>query len=434
MISSVEIKQKLFRIAEIIHLRVFGHEMGEEMRKFLGHLSWSFFGGMIAASIMFVVNILAGRWLGPEEYGKYNLIFLMAQLFLIPMILGMDVAVSRSVAKSNGDNTKIQRLVSSAIYLVIFSIFVSSVMLYVWKDSVAGVFFASSNMVLFAILFSIAVVLKTLFDGIIKGIHLFRFQAIVRIIEAIIGTIVFLGSYFILRNHLSLVLSIAVPAIFVFSIYAFRLRKFFGVYDFESIKTLFRYARFVIIGALISLILGYGDRFVINRYLGIQDLGLYSAYYTATILIFGQFLSIVTNVFFPMIAQVGEKRGIMKKLDKLSILGILPSIAVISIIGYTILKLFGSAYVIQPIVLVLFGTVATLQFFISFYANIVNAHSETTYFRGLAFFAVRACVYAFYILILILMQEVTIPAILIGLVVNYVVDIFNLRYIIKKYS
>jgi hypothetical protein len=72
MIFSVAIKQRLFRLAEGIHLRIFGHEMGEEMRKFLGHLSWSFFGIFFSALILFVVNILAARILGPDGYGKYN--------------------------------------------------------------------------------------------------------------------------------------------------------------------------------------------------------------------------------------------------------------------------------------------------------------------------------------------------------------------------
>ena len=95
------LKQRLFQIAEIIHLRVFGHAMSDEMRKFLGNLSWSFFGGIIAAGIMFAVNILAGRWLGPEEYGKYHIVLALGQVFVIPMLMGMNTSAAYHIAKTS---------------------------------------------------------------------------------------------------------------------------------------------------------------------------------------------------------------------------------------------------------------------------------------------------------------------------------------------
>ena len=111
----ISIKQRLFQIAEIIHLRVFGHAMSDEMRKFLGNLSWSFFGGIIAAGATFTVNIVAGRLLGPEEYGKYSLVFLISQIFLIPMIFGMDTAIARTISKEvSQDVESIRKNISSA--------------------------------------------------------------------------------------------------------------------------------------------------------------------------------------------------------------------------------------------------------------------------------------------------------------------------------
>lgn len=36
------LKLKLITLTEAVHRRVFGHEMSDEMRKFLKNLSWSF--------------------------------------------------------------------------------------------------------------------------------------------------------------------------------------------------------------------------------------------------------------------------------------------------------------------------------------------------------------------------------------------------------
>ena len=75
--------------------------MSGEMKNFLGNLSWSFFGGIIAAGIMLSVNIAAGRILGPVEYGKYGLVIALSSILLIPMLLGLDVALTHFIAQSN---------------------------------------------------------------------------------------------------------------------------------------------------------------------------------------------------------------------------------------------------------------------------------------------------------------------------------------------
>ncbi len=434
VISSVKIRRKLFQVVETIHARVFGNEMGMEMREFLSNLSWSFFGGVIAAATMFAVNILAGRWLGPEEYGKYNLIFLMAQVFFIPMILGMDIAVARAISIADTNKERIERIITGSVFVVLCSIAVTVPLLFFGSDHVSDFFSATSGTVLVAMFFAVAITLKALFDGAVRGLHLFRFQAMTRMFEGTVAMAIFLVVFFLLRDHLSLIFSVAISALLVSLIYAIKIRASFSKFSSASVRELLRYAKFVVVGSVITLILGYGDRYVVNRYLGIEELGIYSAYYTATILVVGQFIAIFSNVFFPMIAKIGEKQEIMKKLDHLVLIGIIPAVAGILMVGFLILKLFGSAYVVDPLTLLLFGVVAALQFFVSFYAGMVNAHDEQTYFWGLAFFAMRATIYTLYIIVLITTDSVTILAILAGLAINYVVDMFNLRYIIKKYA
>lgn len=433
-ILSVPIKQKLFRFADIAHLRLFGYKMDGEMRKFIRNLSWSFFGGIIAAGTLFAINILAGRWLGPEEYGKYNLAFLMAQVFFVPMVLGMDVAVARAVSIAGVNKEKISRIISGSVFVVLGSIAIIAPLLFFWSDRISDFFSATSDIVFVAIFLAVPITLKAFFDGTVRGLHLFRFQAMARLFEGIVGMTIFLIAFFLLRNQLSLVFSIAISAMLVSLIYALKIRKFFSAFDFVSVWELLRYAKFVVVGSVITLILGYGDRYVVNRYLGIEELGIYSAYYIATILVVGQFIAIFANVFFPMISKIGEKREIMKKLDRFVLVGVIPVIAGIFVVGFLILKLFGSAYIVDPFTLLLFGAVAALQFFVSFYASMVNAHDERTYFWGLAFFGMRATVYAIYIVVLIVADSVSVSAILVGLVINYVVDMLNLRYIIKKYA
>lgn len=434
MLDNLAVRKKIFRIAESVHLYIFKHEMGDVMRNFLGNLTWSFFGGVIAAGIMFGVNILAGRWFGPEEYGRYNLVFLMAQVFFIPMLLGMDVAAARAISIADADKERIGRIISGSVFIVFGSIAVTAPLLFFGNNRISDLFSATSDMVIIAILLTVAMVFKALFDGMVRGLHLFRFQAMAKMFEGITGVTIFLVTSLLLHSYLSLVFSVAISAILVSLMYILKICTFFSRSSISSLYELFCYTKFVVIGSIITLILGYGDRYVVNRYIGIEELGVYSAYYTATVLVVGQFIAIFANVFFPMIAKIAEKQEIMKKIDRLVLIGIIPAVAGIFVVGFLILKLFGSAYVIDSLTLLLFGTVAALQFFVSFYAGMVNAHDERTYFLGLIFFTIRAAVYVVYIIALIISDSVTVSAILTGLIVNYVVDILNLRYIIKKYA
>jgi hypothetical protein len=102
---------------------------------------------------------------------------------------------------------------------------------------------------------------------------------------------------------------------------------------------------------------------------------------------------IMNNVFFPVVSKTEKKILIMKKVDKLVRFGSAPVFLGVFLVGFLVLSLFGSEYELDFFVLSLFSIVAVSQFFVAFYGNIVAAHSPETYFLGLKFYFIRACVY-----------------------------------------
>lgn len=429
------IKQKTVRLAEVLHLRLFGHEMGEEMRKFLGNLSWSFFGGVIAASVTFAVNIIAGRLLGPEEYGKYSLVFIVSQVFLIPMIFGMDIAISRAISKEAFQNVEnIRKNISSAFWFVFFISILSFVAVTFFDNFFSGIFSTTSDIVSFGVLLSFILGIKNFLDGIARGFQLFNFQAKLRIFEGLFVAVAFFVTYAIFGTYTSVASAFILAGVLIVFWYLLRFREFIvSIPKLISLRSLLYYSKFVVASALVTLAVGYGDRFVVNRYFGPKELGLYSAYYAATIFVIGQMTVIMNNVFFPVVSKMEKKILIMKKVDKLVRLGSAPVFFGIFLVGLLVLNLFGSEYEIDFLILSLFSIVAVSQFFVAFYGNIVAAHSPETYFLGLKFYFIRACVYTGYIVILVFTGALSLQAILLGLVVNYIVDGFNLRYILRKY-
>jgi len=65
------LKSRAISFTEVLHRRIFGHEMSDVMRKFLSNLSWSFFGGVASSVIMALVTILAGKNLGAVSFGEF---------------------------------------------------------------------------------------------------------------------------------------------------------------------------------------------------------------------------------------------------------------------------------------------------------------------------------------------------------------------------
>ncbi|MDP3956963.1 MAG: oligosaccharide flippase family protein, partial [bacterium] len=318
MISSVMLKQKFFRIAEIVHLRIFGHEMGEEMRIFLGHLSWSFMGGSITSAIMMAINIGAGRLMGPAGYGNYGLVLAISQIFMIPIIFGLDVSGIRSISKAQNDTQKAKN-VSSVFYFIILSSLVFILVFFFSHNFISEKFNLNGAILLMAALYAVIFSLKTISDSLARSLFLFKEQFFARIFE--VGTIIVLFSLFFFyyekQNYIFYILALLGGSL-IFSLFLFRrYLRYLTYFDFQSLKGQLSYSSIILIGAAFSAIYNTLEKFVIVKYLSIYDLGIYMAYYTASFNMLAQITQIFVNAFFPSIAKLSGKQTILK-IEKLA--------------------------------------------------------------------------------------------------------------------
>jgi O-antigen/teichoic acid export membrane protein len=429
-------KEKLVSFVEKIHIRIFGHNMSDVMRGFLNNLSWSVFGGVIFGGLLFLVNILVGRYLGPEDFGKYNIIIVIGQFFIIPMLLGLDIASVRFISKTQKNDEK-KQYVSASFIAVALATFIFGLLFLIFRENLAGLMNVDINIILSAILVGCIAVFKMLFDGYIRGFCLFKYQAIVKIIEA---TGVLLGVLAIIflverENYIYFVFATVVGSAIAIILYFIKMYKYISFdINIKYIQKLFQYSKFVVIGAILGIVFTFGDKFLINTYLGSEELGIYVAYYTVSITVIAQLSLVTINVFFPGIASLEDKMEIMKKINKLMYIGFVPLVIILSFFIFFMMQLFGVQYPVLPQLVILFAILGSLQFFVPFLASIVKIHSRQTYFWGLSLLAMRSIFFIIYVTLLILFDYFTMYTLLLGIIANYVVDIFNLRFIIKKYA
>jgi len=358
-------KEKLVTIIEKIHLRIFGHEMSDEMRKFLDNLSWSFFGGVISMSIFFVINIMAGRILGPEGYGEYSLIIAIVAIFSIPMVLGMDTSATYHIARAKKINNKRENF-NSTIWMVLPLIIIVSIIILIVSPLIAELFTIKIFTVQVSVIFGVLFAFKNVFDSFIKGFHLFKFQANAKIFEAVIVLIAFFSvvSTSMFANAYVYVGIVGIGYLFFIVISVFKFREYFQ-FSLLHRKKIFLYGIYAVIGAVSGILLYSVDKILINKYIGSEQLGVYNAYFTVSILVVGQFVTMLINVLFPFLSSIDDKSQIFKKLNKLTKILILPVFVVLIIMIWIMIFLFGDQYPFDGLLTVEFGLLSIVVIYFS---------------------------------------------------------------------
>jgi O-antigen/teichoic acid export membrane protein len=372
MISSV--KNKLILFTGFLHLWVFGHEMSDEMRKFLKNLSWSFFGGFIAAGIMFLVNVVAGRVLGPLEFGKYNYAISLATAFIFFFLLGNNQSGIRFISDKSYSDRK-GAFLSALFVLTLLQSIVFLGIIFLFKGFILEYFNLSSSLLYYVLLLSLIFALKELLDSFIRSLELFKIQSIARILDAVFVLMTFASFYIIFKSEISYiyyVASIAGGGLFSIVYFFCFIKKHFRSFGKEEIKINFRYSKFLILGGLMGWIMSL-EKVFIGKYIGMESLGNYSAYYASSQMIISNIGLLFMNIFWPSIVR--NKDNIRPVIDKISniFLKYFPIWAIINFISvYVFMSFYGKQYDMN-IWLVLFFAVASIaNVFFFVFMNFMN--------------------------------------------------------------
>jgi len=102
-----------------IYQKISGKEASYNLMGFLNNFFYIAMGYGVTGVFIFVFEILAGRVLGPAEYGKYVLVNSLGLFFYFLMTLGLNNAVVYYLAKVNDFKSR-QKIISLA-YLLFFT-------------------------------------------------------------------------------------------------------------------------------------------------------------------------------------------------------------------------------------------------------------------------------------------------------------------------
>ena len=366
-------KEKLMKIAEVVHLKFFGHPMSDTMREFLGNLSWSFFGGIIAAGIMFVVNVLIARWLGVEQFGKYNALMSLATGLSTVYIMGNDSGSVRYISEKQYKQKRGSFLSASLLLWFVqvvgitFLIFCGIICLHLNIER--------RDFVIIGSVVAVVISAKLLFDAYLKSLSMIRFQSMIKIIETVsIIILVILFKQIKANNfHYQHVVISMIFGALSYVLFSFvRLRKFFRTIKLKYILKLVKYNKFIVVATMGSAMIGF-ERFFVGVFTDNQTLGNYSVYYMGTFLVLSIIISMFMNVFWPtLISEKGGLLHVLKKIDRIFLVGVVAWMIIDGIFISGLFVVIGDKYSISIPLMLMFILAAYLRAFFVIMTNILN--------------------------------------------------------------
>ena len=376
----ISIKKWAISFVEYVYAKVFKKEMNDNMRRFLKNLSLSVLGGGIASVTMMAINIGAGRMMNPSGYGKYGLVLAISQIIMVPIVLGLDVSGVRTISSAESKREKSLNI-SSVFYFVGLSSITFVIIYLVSNNFVSKILNIDRTILLMSAIYTIVTSFKVISDSFVRALLLFKIQLFARFAEVI--TIIVLFSLFFLiiekQNYTNYLISILGGSIIFCAILLTKYFSYLTKFDFRYLKKQLSYSSVLLFGAILGAIYNALEKLVIARYLSVFDLGIYLAYFTASLGMVAQIIQMFVNVFFPSITK-SSSRSVYLKVEKIFLSLFFPALIFISCLILIIITLFGKTYGMNYYYVFGFGLLATLQILLGINYYIFVSSSKKLYF------------------------------------------------------
>ncbi|SES77379.1 Membrane protein involved in the export of O-antigen and teichoic acid [Methanococcoides vulcani] len=345
----------------VLYERIYHEKMSNEVIHFLENMLYVATGTILATGFSFIFNVLAGRILGPTEYGKYVLVNSVAMLLYIPMLFGISTAMVKYNSEK-GDFFRQKSIISTSYILVLIFTIASTLIYLEFSSELSQIFSISVDFLYLSIVFAFVFVFHTLTINTLRSLHKMKIFSLLRFAYGFLLLGVFMllifGNYFsfksmLISTYLSYVVTSLLILVLIYKYVRLNFNKFWA-------KKIIKYSAFDIFSCVSFVLYTNIDKILINRYMLVEDIGLYNAYIFSSINVLGLFSGILITVLFPTISKYNDKRSILKKIKKIIPFIILFGLPFSAIAQYIILNLYGDNYPINLSLVLIFAITSVL--------------------------------------------------------------------------
>jgi len=355
-----------------VYGRLIGEEMGDGIRTFLKKVSTVGFAAVISALLVFPLNIFAGRLLGPHEYGQFGLIQSIAMFLLIPMILGYDTAMVK-YASENDDAARQTTIVSSTFGIIMGFSAASIGTYWLFNEQFADLFEIEHGLFKFSVFLAIFLVLFRLSTDTLRATDRIKSFATVNPLFGI-SLVVSFFMFFLagILSFKSIFFAYCIAYIVSTGVALYLIRdRLAARIDRHWATTLTRYSTFTAIGSTTFLLTSNFDRLLINKHLTTSHVGIYLAYSMASMGLADWLFRIFNAVYFPTVSRYKNKYEVLMNINRVLPYFVIASLLAIVAFQIIILNLYGDAYPLELIWVILFAVAAVVLLVDSVYGWLV---------------------------------------------------------------
>ena len=185
----------MLKIIDKIILNIYGFVFGTKpsaaVNGFVKNLTFVAVGFGTSAILGLTTQILAGRILGPAEYGKYALILAISSFLSLPMVLGITTALTKYSAEKD-DFVDRKKIISTSYILFFFSSAISLIILLSFSKLLSHLIGVTVDFFIYAVIFSFILSCYGISISIAQGLKKMKILAVLQVIYGISGIATFL--------------------------------------------------------------------------------------------------------------------------------------------------------------------------------------------------------------------------------------------------
>lgn len=370
----MKIPRQLIDLTNKVHQIIFHAPISTEVEKLIQIISHLSIGTFVSILFILPYNILSIRILGPEEYGKFILIQSVAMFISIPMAWGYNTALIKYTSET--DDVKIKSEIISTAGITIFSLsLVSTIIFFYFTNFFSNFFSIPSDLFYLSIVFALIYIIYIFSTSLLKGFFEIKILSVLQpmysltlLIAFLIGVFVFTQSYFAV-----FLASIIAYGVFAFLTFIILRKKFSFNFNIPIFKKMSHYAFFAAIGGLSFILCTNVDKLLLNKFLTTADVGIYSAYYTAALMVPSLLGTILYTILFPYASKEKNLLVIFQRLDNLFPYFLTIGGALGCLSTFIFLSLFGKEYPVNFLLIFLFAFAGILVFYCGLIEWVINS-------------------------------------------------------------
>ena len=295
-------------IFHVLYRRIIGERPEAGAKEFIKHLSWIGVSFALAKVISSLVNIAAGRMLGPQEYGKINILVSTGAAISPFLIAGLgNSMIKYGVVKEDRD-----RVFSTAGAVFLGLILLISSFTLLFRAPISSFFGIGVKMLFLALAYAVSTSSFLMASSMQQASGSFSGRGLSEItFSALLAAGFFLGVRYLGRLYEAMAYAYIAAFGCVALFWLFRIGRVtkLSLLGKEQFFRMSEYGAYSFGGGLASFFLFNVQSLILNASLPPREVGIYAAYYTATFGIAGYLGYAVNTVLFPKAsASTNRKR------------------------------------------------------------------------------------------------------------------------------